>query len=172
MNKVIAITGPTGSGKSTVSLALAKKMDKCVVIEIDHVKHMIISGFHRQKGQNGGIVWEYTEWELVGETVGILSKNFLKHGYRVVIGGYMHTEGWQALEDVQKVDHKFMLSPSKETIKIRDTERDEKYFMGSEAIREHIGYLSGNGFEDFAVIDSTDQTADETVDDILALIQE
>ena len=33
-NKVIAITGPTGSGKSSVSLALAKRLDKKDIYKI------------------------------------------------------------------------------------------------------------------------------------------
>mgnify|MGYP003591616781 FL=1 len=42
---VLAITGPTGSGKSTVSEKLAKQIDRCVNIDADHIKHMIVSGF-------------------------------------------------------------------------------------------------------------------------------
>lgn len=172
MNKVIAITGPTGSGKSSVSLALAKKMEKCVFVDVDHVKHMIITGFHKHKDSSGKSVWTYSEWGLVGETIGLISNNFLKHGYNVVIGGYLHTEGWQKLLEVGiEINHKFMLQPAKEIIKIRDSQRDEMYFMGDEAIQEHLDYLSGEYFDDFTKIDSSNQTVDETVEDILTAVQ-
>lgn len=167
---VIAITGPTGSGKTSVGLALAKKIEKCVFLEVDHVKHMIISGFYKGKNEQGDETWLYSEWKLVGETVGLLCNNFLKHGFSVVIGGYMHTEGWDEVGKAIKLDYKFSLQPSKEVIKIRDTERDAKYFMGETAIQEHIDYLSGDDFKDFVAIDSTSQTVEQTVDEILSKI--
>ena len=172
MNRVIEITGPTGSGKSTVSLALAKKLEKCVFIEVDHIKHMIVSGFYQQKNDRGDTVWLYSEWKLVGETIGIITKNYLEHGYSVVIGGYLHTEGWEEIAQYTKISYKFVLQPSKETIKIRDTERDEKYFMGEEAIEEHLDYLSQDNFKDFTIVDSTNQTVDQTVDIIVSMLTE
>ncbi len=170
MGKVIAITGPTGSGKSSVSLALAKTIEKCVFIEIDHIKHMIISGFYKNKEPDGEEAWRYSEWRLVGEAIALMSKNFADHGFAVVIGGYMHTEGWGELSSNLKINHKFMLYPAKETIKIRDVERDEKYYMGEETIDEHIDYLSSPAFDDFIRIDSTEQNVEETVEQIIELV--
>lgn len=167
MNKIIAITGPTGSGKTSVSLALAKKLDKCVFIEVDHIKHMIISGFYKDTNEK----WLYSEWSLLGETIGIICKNFVDKGFNVVVGGYLHNEAWDELERQVIIDHKFVLNPSKETIKIRDVERDSKYYMGVEAIQEHIDYIENNElFKDFTTIDSSEQTVDETVDYILSRI--
>ena len=40
-NFVLAITGPAGSGKSTVATRLAKQIEKCVNIDADYVKHMV-----------------------------------------------------------------------------------------------------------------------------------
>jgi len=162
-NLTIVVTGPTGSGKTSVSLALAKKLDKCVFIEVDHIKHMILSGFYKQNKQ-----WLYSEWKLVGQTIGIMTNNFLANDFNVVIGGYMHSDGWTSLSNQVDITHKFLLNPSKEVIKIRDNERDSKYFMGEEAIQEHIEYLAINTvFEDFHGIDSTEQTVEQTVDEIL-----
>ncbi len=172
MNQIIVITGPTGSGKSTVSLALAKRIDRCVYIEVDHIKHMIISGFHKSDKGDGKVAWVYSEWKLVGETIGKISSNFLDHNFSVVIGGYMHAEGWEELEKHVKITLKVALSPSRETIKIRDSERDEKYFMGEEAIEEHLDYLSNPKFSSFRKLDSSDQSVDEIVDEIIGMLEE
>jgi uridine kinase len=171
MNKIIAITGPTGSGKTSVSLALAKKLEKCVFIEVDHIKHMIISGFYKEIEKDNKEKWLYSEWKLLGETIGIICNNFVNKGFNVVVGGYLHNEAWEELEKQINIDYKFMLSPSKETIKIRDVERDSKYYMGEEAIQEHIDYIENNElFKDFFTINSSEQTVDETVDYIFSRI--
>ncbi len=172
MEKItIAITGPTGSGKTSVSLALAKKLDKCVFIEVDHVKHMILSGFYKETNENGKEIWHYSEWKLLGQTIGKMSSNFIKNGFSVVIGGYLRAESWEEIEKYTKIDHKILLNPAKEVIKVRDTERDSQYYMGEEAIQEHIDYISENDlFSSFTVVDSTDLTVDETVSAILNIV--
>jgi gluconate kinase len=168
MNKITAITGPTGSGKTTVSLALAKKLDKCVFIEVDHIKHMILSGFYKEVNENNIEKWHYSEWRLLGETIGVICNNFIDKNFNVVIGGYLHIEAWEELEKQVNIDYKFLLHPSKETIKVRDVERDSKYYMGEDAIQEHIDYIESNElFNDFTAIDSSEQTVDETVAVIL-----
>ena len=45
MSFIIAITGPTGSGKSTVAKQIAGNMQHCVNIDVDVVKHFIHNGF-------------------------------------------------------------------------------------------------------------------------------
>ncbi|MEI8188027.1 MAG: hypothetical protein WCG30_03745 [Candidatus Saccharibacteria bacterium] len=170
-NIVIAITGPTGSGKTSVSLALAKKLDKCVFIEVDHVKHMILCGFHKEIDENGAEIWQYSEWRLLGETIGQMSSNFTRNGFNVVIGGYLNVESWEEIEKYSKIDYRILLNPSREIIKIRDNERDSKYYMGEEAIQEHLDYISENElFAGFTKIDSSDQTVDETVSAIQKII--
>lgn len=168
---VIAITGPTGAGKSTISQGLAKKLDRCVYLEIDNVKHMLISGFSHKTNENGEERWSFSEWKQVGESVGLLCANFLANGFSVVAGGYMHEEGWLELEKQCVLTNKFILLPSKEVIKFRDAERDSIYTMGNAAIKQHFNYLTEKQFfKDFMVLDSTDQTVDQTVEELLRRI--
>lgn len=70
-----------------------------------------------------------------------------------------------------RLDYRILLNPLKETIKIRDGERDSRDFMGEEFIQEHIDYIASNPFFDkFIKIDSYEQAVDETVKEILGII--
>jgi adenylate kinase family enzyme len=53
---VLAITGPAGAGKSTVGEKIAKSFRRCVNIDADHIKHMIVSGFHAAGNPGEGIL--------------------------------------------------------------------------------------------------------------------
>ena len=96
MNFVLALTGPAGSGKSTIAEKLAKQIDRCVNIDADHIKHMIVSGFFKDDKKAGG--WSFSEWGLVGDSIGILVANFHKEDYRVVINGYIDEPAWTNIE--------------------------------------------------------------------------
>jgi len=162
-NLVIAITGPTGSGKTTVAKILTKKLGKCVNIDADHIKHMIEYGFHKKIMSDGSTDWEYSEWELVGESIGLLVTNFQKRGFDVIINGYIGSEGWDSLSGHSNRINKFLLLPDINTIKTRDGNRAEDLIMGEKTVDEHYKqFTSDNIFKDFVIIDSSNQTAEET----------
>ena len=100
---VLAITGPTGSGKSTVGDAVAKQLHHCVNIDADYIKHMIVDGFYEDKNNAG---WSFSQWELVGDSIGLLASNFLKEGYSVIINGYIDEPAWSAIEKHVELNHK------------------------------------------------------------------
>ena len=73
---ILAITGPSGAGKSTVGEKLAKQLDKCVNIDADHIKHMVVSGFYYDRANpEDEKEWGFNEWALVGESIGLLAQN-------------------------------------------------------------------------------------------------
>lgn len=169
MSFVLAITGPTGAGKSTISEKLAKKLDKCVNIDADHIKHMVVSGFYKDESSAGG--WGFNQWGLVGDSIGLLAKNFLNEGYSVIISGYIDEPAWTNLQKHITLNCKVLLLPNLNTVEQRNAGRREEIRMGSNSVKEHHHHFSNDSFfDDFTKIDTTDHTAEETIEEILKLL--
>lgn len=164
-NFVLAITGPTGAGKSTVGEALAKKLEKCVNIDADHLKHMIVSGFYvDEQNPDDPQGWGFSEWELVGENIGLLAQNFLKHGYSVVINGYIDEPAWIMLQKYIDLNLKVLLLPNINEIIRRDESRADDIRMGKDTVEIHYSHFSHDKFfDDFLKLDTTDSSVEDTV---------
>jgi cytidylate kinase len=167
---VLAITGPAGSGKSTVGEKVAKKLERCVNIDADHVKHMIVSGFYKDENNPAG--WGYNQWELVGDSIGLLVANFLKEGYNVIINGYLDEASWPNIEKHAEITHKVLLLPNLDTLVDRDASRSGDAVMGKQAVTQHHDTFSNSSFyKSFTPIDTSNHTVDETVNEILKIIE-
>lgn len=167
----IAITGPAGAGKSTVAEMLAKRIEKCVNIEADHVKHFVVDGFSREIMSDGTVKYEFDQWELVGESIGLLAYNFLDKGRNVIINGYIDVSAWESISKHINLTHKFLLLPHIEIVTKRDEGRREDMQMGSSAVKEHHEHFSTDDFySSFTKIDSTQHNIDDTVDAIMEVI--
>jgi hypothetical protein len=163
---VLAITGPTGSGKTTVATELAKQINNCVNIDADTVKHMIVTGFIYGDSAEG-----IPQWELLGANIGMLAKNFQDAGYGVIINGYINEPAWNNIQRCVTLDRKVLLLPHVDTITRRDAGREADIQMGEETVKEHHGYFSGAAFyQDFVKIDSTSHSLNETVQAIKDVI--
>jgi predicted kinase len=169
MSFVLVITGPTGSGKSTVAEKVAKRFDDCVNIDADHIKHMIVSGFYKDENNPGG--WGFNQWGLVGDSIGLLARNFLDAGYHVIVNGYMDKPAWTNLQKHITFTHKILLLPHLDTVTQRDAGRNENVRMGDKAVNEHHVHFSANNFfKDFLKIDTTNHSADETVSEVMEIV--
>jgi cytidylate kinase len=156
---ILAITGPAGSGKSTTASILAKEIGRCVNIDADLVKHMIVNGFVYAEEPEGLV-----QWQLMGTNIGMLAKNFQDAGYNVIINGYINEPGWKTLQDIVTIDHKVLLMPHIEAAIERDAGRQEDYRMGVETIERHRDHFSTSRvYDDFVKIDSTGHSIDETI---------
>lgn len=171
---VLAITGPSGSGKSTVGEKVAKQLDHCVNIDADHIKHMVVSGFYVDKNNpENPSGWGFSEWELVGESIGLLAHNFLDHDYDVIINGYIDEPAWMSLQRHVTLTRKVLLLPHLDTVIQRDAGRNEDVRMGDAAVKKHhIHFSSDSFFDDFVKLDSTDHTTEETVSKIVEIVKQ
>lgn len=171
--KVIAITGPAGSGNTTVSDVIAKKLNKCANIEADHVKHFLKDGFREATSSDGSKKWDYVEWRLVGESIGLLAKKYLETGRNIIINGYIDIDSWNEILKYVKFTDKFLLLPDLGTVIKRDDLREQNIKMGYKAVKEHHDYFSNEKFyNDFVKIDSTSHNIDQTVSIIMNIINE
>ncbi len=170
MNNVVVITGPTGSGKTSIAEKLAKQLDKCVNIDADHIKHTIPSGFYKDDKNPGG--WSFNEWELVGESIGLLAENFLQKEFSVIINGYLPKEAWQEIEKRISIDHKLLLWPDALRVYARDAKRPEELRMGQRAVDDHLALFMSDGyFKDFTKVDTSNHSVDESVEAVSRLLK-
>ena len=168
---VLAITGPTGSGKSTAAEKVAKQIDQCVNIDADHIKHMIVSGFYYDLKPDGTKKWGFNQWGLVGDSIGLLARNFLDAGYNVIINGYVDEPAWTNLQKHVSLTHKVLLLPHLDAVTKRDAGRNEDVRMGNEAVNEHHAHFSNDGpFKDFTKLDTTSHTIEETISEVLEIV--
>ena len=155
---VVAITGPAGAGKSTVASKLAEKIDRCVNIDADHVKHFIVNGFVYDETPEGVI-----QWKLLGQNISILARSFLDAGYNVIINGYINEPAWKQIARHITLTHKILLLPELDTVKMRDVGRSKDIAMGAEAVTTHHDYFSTADFyDDFIRLDTTKHDIDQT----------
>ncbi len=171
MNRIIAITGPTGSGKSTVAKALCKKFDKCVRLDIDRVKHLVESGFVYDDSEDGK-----AQWVLLTKNIIDLCNNFFNAGYNIIIEGYIDLEspGWPGIFSELGVPYRFLLLPSVDVVKSRDKMRQPDFQMGDRSVMKHHEYFSENPNAeklDFFIVDSSEESIDQTVEKIFGKVK-
>ncbi len=167
MDKFIAvITGPGGSGKSTVTQKVVDEIPSCVNIKVDDVKHFIsFKDFDYEDNPKG-----IKQWRLLGNNLGLLAKNFQKNGYRVIINGYLNEPAWEELEKQIRLTHKILILPEVETVIQRDSKRP-KDRLDEATIRRHYQYFSdGKYFGDFTKVDSTHMSVEQTAERVLEII--
>lgn len=162
---ILAITGPTGSGKSTTAQLLAEQFDTCVNIDVDLVKHFIVSGFRYEEAD--GI----DQWKLLGKNLGMLAANFHQENYNVIINGYLREQAWAEIEKYVKFTYTFLLMPTLEVTHSRNLGRDAKDQMDNESVLRHYDFFANHKYyANFTKIDSSAHSVTETVTEIKKLV--
>lgn len=138
---LIIITGPSAVGKTAVAKALCKKYKKSVRLDIDRVKHFVTSGFDYSTSKNGK-----AQWSLCTKNIILLTKNYLKNGYVVIIEGVLDgKENWQKIFKEFKSKHKFLLLANKIDLHVRNSKRSQQTRM----LKKDINRLFGEFLKDF-----------------------
>lgn len=171
MNKpfVCLITGPAGAGKSTVAKEVAKKFDRAAVVNVDSLRGSIISGRVKE--------WPWNEEsklqvELGAENACALAKNFLSKGFSVIIDDVIG----KSLFNYYKENLKeyplqvILLLPTKETLLKRFDERGENRDLRNRTEELHDTFSSRKDELSWQVIDSSNQTLEETVSSVVSKI--
>lgn len=170
--KVVAITGPSGAGKTTVSEFLAKTNKTFANIDVDHLKHMNPNAFTKVVEENGYVDYPYSAWELLGKNVALLAQSFIDNQLDVIINGYLEEESWREIEKNIKLDNKFLLLPEESINIIRDNSRTDEIKMGEKAVKRGQEYFKNTRYySDFTLLDTSSKSVEDTVKIIVETIE-
>jgi len=166
---VCLITGPSGVGKSTVSKEVAKKFNKTAMVNGDYLRHSIISGYAKP--------WPWNEEsklqvELSAENACALAKNFLSKGFNVIIDDMIGKSLFNYYKENLKEYHLqvFLLLPAKEALLKRFDERGENPDLRKRTEELHDKFFSRKDELSWHIIDSSNQTIEETVSSVVSKI--
>lgn len=161
MNKLYLITGPAGVGKSTISKALAERLNKSVLIEGDDLYHMVISSYVP--------AWKLgNHLELFWKNVISLIKNSLEKGYDVVFNYIINKDDYLILKkefENYQVIFKVLIVDEEELLR-RDKLRDKENRMNERCLVLLRQFIKQD-FDDEFIIDSSNLSIEETIERII-----
>lgn len=162
MSTIYFVTGPAGVGKSTVSLEIAKSLNKSVLLEGDDFYHQVVGGYVQawKEGNHLDIFWK-----VCIDTI----NNYLNAGYDVVFNYIISKDKVMELKEIFKeVEIKFVcLLVSEETLKERDKLRPENCQMKERCVILLNNFLN-YGFEEKHILYTDNLTAEETAQKIIS----
>ena len=161
MKTLYLITGPAGVGKSTISLALAKKLDKSALIEGDELYHQVVGSYISPwlEGNHVDLMWK--------NAISLI-KNYLENDYDVIFNYIVQPDKLKLMKDTFKDYHlKFVvLMVDADTLIKRDQERDEDCRMNDRCLVLLDNFKKHN-YENKYILKTDDKVVDECVKDIL-----
>ncbi len=164
---VCLITGPVGSGKSSVSKALAKKFERSAVIEVDILRAMVVSGHVRPYPYN-----EEVELQLFlgAKNACILTTNFLEKGFSVFIDGIVGRKLLKQYSEYFKDKNfkAFILLPSIESLLQRFDDRGDDKELRERTKELYKLFIEKKDSLNCEIIDSSNQNLEETVEEIIS----
>jgi len=162
---VCLITGPAGSGKSSVSNALAKRFQRSAVIQVDTLRGMIKGGFVRPYPHNDEVDLQLS---LCAKNACDMANNFLEKDFCVFIDGVV---GKKLLAQYSNFFNDrnfkaFLLLPSLEALLVRFDSRGNNEELRERTTELHKRFSEKRDQLNWQVINSSDQSLEETVEQI------
>ncbi len=157
---IIFLSGSINSGKSTIAKILIKRMPDCVNLEVDKICEFVD---HIEKEEIEDIIFE---------NVISLIKDYVKHGLNVIVSYPLSNGRFDYLESQLKENdssiYLFTLNPR---LEIAMSERGERRAKTIDSERVKFHYEIGiNKLDKGINIDNSNQTPEETIDEILSHI--
>jgi dephospho-CoA kinase len=167
--RILMLTGPPGSGKSTVAQLVAARLDRAVHIESDAFFHFIESGYIEPWRTEA-----HEQNQVVMDIVGEVATGYAKGGYPTIVEGIL-IPGWffEPLRDrLQRAGlhvTTVILRPSFATFLRRAQERPSKSLTHAAVIQQ-----VGRGFEELGslerfVIENEAEAPEATADVVFDL---
>lgn len=168
--EIIIITGTPGSGKTTVAEALSRRLAKSAHVPVDFFRKMIKSGYASPHHWDEEVERQYALAKKNAASTALILANA---GFTVIIDDIVH-QGWlrEWRENLQGIDPiLIVLQPDLDKAKARNVSRE--IWTVDETIIENLHRAMSHNTPErgWIVIDNTDQTVDETVNEILGKIE-
>lgn len=162
---ICLITGPAGSGKSSTSKALAEKFERSAVIEVDNLRAMIKGGHVRPYPYNEEVELQAS---LIVKNACDMANNFLEKGFNVFIDGVVGRKMLKQYSSFFKDKNfkAFLLLPSVDSLLKRFDDRGVNEELRNRTVDLHNQFSEKKDELNCQIINSSDQTLEETVDEI------
>lgn len=172
MSTILFITGAAGAGKSTIARQVAEHFPKCLLIEVDQLREMMVKGLVTP--EVGWTEEHVQQFQWVRSTAIYMAHLYTSQGIDVVIDDVSappnFVEQYTALFEKLAV-HKVLLFPKAPALIKRLKNRAGVWDnILVEYVPEVYGYLGPMPKEGWIVLDSGEWTIEHTVHEVLSQI--